>query len=88
MQSMNFTESRYKKEKFVTILDSGGFPGLKDVTYSNMCRIGLTFNDNMVIVVTALDNLGKGASGQAVQNMNIMFGFAEEEGLQGSAIYP
>lgn len=80
--------NRYAQDPFVSLLGEGKFPGVKDVTYSNMCRIGLALRDNMIVIVAALDNLGKGASGQAVQNMNIMFGFSETEALKGPAIYP
>ena len=81
-------KTHYGEEPFVSLLSKGKFPGVKDVTYSNMCRIGLTLRDNMVVIVAALDNLGKGASGQAVQNMNIMFELPENEGLTGTATYP
>jgi N-acetyl-gamma-glutamyl-phosphate reductase len=81
-------KTHYGEEPFVSVLSKGKFPGVKDVTYSNMCRIGLALRENMIVIVAALDNLGKGASGQAVQNMNIMFGFPENEGLTGPAMYP
>ncbi len=81
-------KARYSDEPFVSLLCKGKLPGVKDVTYSNMCRIGLAQRDNMIIIVAALDNLGKGASGQAVQNMNIMFGLPENKGLTGAATYP
>jgi N-acetyl-gamma-glutamyl-phosphate reductase len=53
-----------------------------------MCDIGASFQDDIFVSVVAIDNLGKGASGQAVQNMNIMFDFPETEGLMSTAIYP
>lgn len=73
----------YKKEIFVRILEPGQQPELKNVVGTNYCDIGLaTSRDNRLVVVTsAIDNLMKGASGQAVQNLNIMYGFNEEEGI-------
>ena len=75
----------YKKEPFIEILPKGKFPKTKEVFNSNRCRIGLTVNNltNQVIIVSAIDNLGKGASWQAVQNMNLMCGFEEGMGLNG-----
>lgn len=75
--------SAYGKEPFVRLKPEGMFPALKDVRLSNYCDIGLAVDDrsDRVIVVTAIDNLVKGASGQAVQNMNIVCGFPETEGL-------
>jgi N-acetyl-gamma-glutamyl-phosphate reductase len=81
-------ETQYNDESFVSLTGKGKFPGVKDVSYSNMCRIGIEIRDHIIVTVAALDNLGKGASGQAVQNMNIMFGFPETQGLRGPAMYP
>ncbi|MDD2680075.1 MAG: N-acetyl-gamma-glutamyl-phosphate reductase [Candidatus Omnitrophica bacterium] len=72
----------YKKEPFVKIKAEGEFPGLKDVVGTNFCDIGIKDNPESVIIVSAIDNLIKGASGQAVQNMNIMYGFPETAGLR------
>ncbi|MDI6606639.1 MAG: N-acetyl-gamma-glutamyl-phosphate reductase [Candidatus Omnitrophota bacterium] len=71
----------YKKEPFVRIKDDGEFPSLKDVVGSNFCDIGIKESAKYIIVIAAIDNLLKGASGQAVQNMNIICGFAEETAL-------
>jgi len=73
----------YKKEPFVRILDKGQQPELKHVNGTNMCDIGLTVSeDKKILVITAaIDNLIKGAAGQAVQNMNIMNNYKEIEGL-------
>ena len=73
----------YKKAPFVKVLDKGNLPQIKDVLHTNKCHIGIEVNEEkgLVIVVGAIDNLLKGASGQAVQNMNIMYGFKEKEGL-------
>jgi len=76
-------EDFYKGEPFVRILPEGKLPGIMDVTGTNFCDIGLKVDERTgrLIVVSAIDNLVKGASGQAVQNMNIMFGFDEKDGL-------
>ncbi|MCK5306370.1 MAG: N-acetyl-gamma-glutamyl-phosphate reductase [Candidatus Omnitrophica bacterium] len=73
----------YKKAPFVRVLDEGRLPEIKDVVYTNYCHIGLKVNEEkgLVIAVAVIDNLLKGASGQAVQDMNIMNGFNETEGL-------
>lgn len=75
----------YKKEPFVEILNKGQFPQIKEVTNSNRCRIGLMVDKEKrrLLIISALDNLVKGAAGQAVQNMNIMCGFDEKMGLEG-----
>lgn len=71
----------YKKEPFVRIKDEGKFPSLKDVASTNFCDIGVKDLGDKIIIISAIDNLLKGASGQAVQNMNIMYGFPETLGL-------
>jgi len=65
-------------------------PNIKHVRGTNTCEIGVTVNDrtNTLIIVSAIDNLVKGASGQAIQNMNLMMGFDETEGLRQLALYP
>ncbi|MBI3317428.1 MAG: N-acetyl-gamma-glutamyl-phosphate reductase [Candidatus Omnitrophica bacterium] len=74
----------YGQEPFVRLKAPGTYPSLKDVQRTNFCDIGLFCDEErgQVIVITAIDNLIKGASGQAVQNMNIRCGFQEEEGLR------
>ena len=74
----------YKTEPFVRVLDGGQYPEIKDVSHTNYCDIGLAINEKkgLLIVIAAIDNLLKGASGQAIQNMNIMYGFEESLGLQ------
>ena len=78
-------ERAYAKEPFVRLCPEGEFPSLRDVQGTNFCRIGLTSapDRDEAIVITAIDNLVKGASGQAVQNLNIRAGFPEEDGLLG-----
>jgi N-acetyl-gamma-glutamyl-phosphate reductase len=71
----------YKGEPFVRIKDETGLPQLKDVVGTNFCDIGIKATSDRLIIVSAIDNLVKGAAGQAVQNMNIIFGFKETEGL-------
>jgi len=71
----------YKNEPFVRVREDGIFPSIKDVAGTNFCDIGLKADGESVIIISAIDNLLKGASGQAVQNMNIMFGFPETMGL-------
>jgi N-acetyl-gamma-glutamyl-phosphate reductase len=76
---------RYLHENFVEILDKS--PNLKDILGTNLTQIYFTFDANggRIVVIAALDNLTKGASGQAVQNMNLMFGLEEEAGLKDLA---
>ncbi|MBP7217275.1 MAG: N-acetyl-gamma-glutamyl-phosphate reductase, partial [Candidatus Omnitrophica bacterium] len=57
------------------------FPRLKDVVKTNFCDIGIKEEKEQIIVVAAIDNLLKGASGQAVENFNIMYSFPEQTGL-------
>ena len=80
----------YKGEPFVRILPEGNFPSTAFVRGSNFCDIGLSVDSRSgrVIVVSAIDNLVKGASGQAVQNMNIMCGFPETIGLEELPLFP
>jgi len=73
----------YKMEPFVRVHPLGSQPEVKDVAYTNFCDLGLAVSSDkkLVVITSAIDNLVKGAAGQAVQNMNIMFGFNEAEGL-------
>ncbi len=83
-------ESRYAQEPFVDVLPSGSHPATRSVKGSNVCRIAVCRPQgrNTVLVLSVIDNLTKGASGQAIQNMNIMFGFDEREGLGQVALMP
>ncbi|MDD5712660.1 MAG: N-acetyl-gamma-glutamyl-phosphate reductase [Smithellaceae bacterium] len=83
-------QSFYEGEKFVRVLKAGSFPDISFVCGSNCCAIGVTVDERTgrVIIISAIDNLIKGASGQAVQNMNLMCGFAEDEGLDAISLYP
>jgi N-acetyl-gamma-glutamyl-phosphate reductase len=83
-------EERYASEPFVDVLPTGSHPQTRSVKGSNMCRIALQRPQgrNTVVVLAAIDNLVKGASGQAVQCMNIMFGLPEAQGLDIVALLP
>jgi N-acetyl-gamma-glutamyl-phosphate reductase len=76
-------ESAYQKAPFVRIRPAGQYPSLRDVQHTNFCDIGIGVQEETgrAVIITAIDNLVKGAAGQAVQNMNIRFGFPEEAGL-------
>lgn len=81
---------RYANEPFVRVLPKGGAPATRHVRGSNLCLIGV-FADRLpghAIVLSAIDNLVKGASGQAVQNMNVMAGLPEIRGLEQIALFP
>ncbi len=72
--------ARYSDEPFVELVD--GPPGVRDVRDTNFCRIHATTDSHgRPLVFSAIDNLWKGASGQAIQNLNLMLGFSETEGL-------
>lgn len=71
----------YNKESFVRIKADGSMPRIKDVVGTNFCDIGIKEDGDSIIVIGVIDNLVKGASGQAVQNMNIVLGFPESLGL-------
>ena len=82
--------ARYAEEPFVQVLPMGSAPLTQHVTGSNLCRIGVTPDrrKGRAVIVSVIDNLVKGAAGQAVQNMNIMFGLDETQGLQAPALLP
>ncbi len=74
---------QYRKEPFVRLYAPGAFPDIRSVAHTNFCDIGVKFDPatGRAVVVTAIDNLVKGAAGQAIQNMNLMLGIGETEGL-------
>lgn len=80
--------NHYLEEKFIRVHESSSPVCVKNVLYSNFCDIGFNLQDDFLIIESALDNLIKGASGQAVQNMNIMFGLDEIMGLELVPVYP
>ena len=83
-------EARYRDEPFVDVLPAGAHPETRSVRGANHCRIAVhrPQQGNTVVVLSVIDNLVKGAAGQAVQNMNIMFGFQEQAGLADIALLP
>ena len=83
-------EQRYANERFVDVLPKGAHPETRSVRGSNQCRIAVhrPQGGDTVVVLSVIDNLVKGAAGQAVQNMNIMFGFAENTGLEIVPLLP
>jgi N-acetyl-gamma-glutamyl-phosphate reductase len=87
---LNTFQEHYQKEPFVRIYPKGKFPNTKDVRGSNYCDIGVKVNEaeDRAVIVTAIDNLVKGASGEAVQNMNIMLGYPETMGLEVLPLSP
>ncbi|MEJ2553700.1 MAG: N-acetyl-gamma-glutamyl-phosphate reductase [Gammaproteobacteria bacterium] len=83
-------ETRYRDEPCVDVLPAGACAETRSVRGSNMCRIAVhrPQQGEIVVVLSVIDNLVKGAAGQAVQNMNILFGLEEGLGLQGIALLP
>lgn len=79
----------YRDEQFITVYDAGSLPEVKHVTGSNRVGIGIVVDErlNRAVIISCLDNLIKGAAGQAIQNMNIMCGLPEETGLDNIAMY-
>ena len=83
-------EERYRDEPFVDVLPAGSHPDTRSVRASNLCRIAVhrPGDGDTVVVLSVIDNLVKGAAGQAVQNMNIAFGLEETTGLMAPAVLP
>jgi N-acetyl-gamma-glutamyl-phosphate reductase len=86
----NAFEASFAKSRFIRLLKSGELPELKNVRATNFCEIAVHLDrrSGTLVVLTAIDNLGKGAAGQAVQNMNLMLGYDEAAGLLGAAPVP
>lgn len=80
----------YREEPFIRIRPYGSFPETKEVRGSNDCAVGFRYDarTEKLAVITAIDNLGKGAAGQAVQNLNLMCGWPEQEGLREAPMVP
>ena len=81
---------QFQEETFVHVLPEGEIPHTRFVRGSNHCVIGV-YEDRIegrAIVISVIDNLVKGASGQALQNMNLMLGFPEDEGLMQIPMFP
>ena len=83
-------EQRYADEVFVDVLPQGSHPDTRNVRGSNNCQISIhqPQGGQTLVVLSVIDNLVKGAAGQAVQNMNLMFGLIEDQGLKVVALYP
>ncbi|WP_456406836.1 N-acetyl-gamma-glutamyl-phosphate reductase [Thiolapillus sp.] len=83
-------EDAYANEPFVDVMPAGSHPETRSVRGGNMCRIALhrPGNGDMVVILSVIDNLVKGAAGQAVQNMNLMFGVEEKTGLELVGLLP
>jgi N-acetyl-gamma-glutamyl-phosphate reductase len=87
-------EKRYAAEPFIDVMPAGSHPDTRSVRAANVCRIAVhrppegTRSSGTLVVLAVIDNLVKGASGQAVQNMNLMFGLAETAGLEQVAVVP
>ena len=83
-------EERYENEKFIHVLDEGKIPDTRHVRGTNFCLMNV-FPDvraDRAIIISVIDNLVKGASGQAIQNMNIKYGFDEALSLEGLPLFP
>lgn len=89
-QLQSIFENRYANEPFVDVLPAGELPATRDVKGSNRCAIAVSYaaDTNTALVLSVEDNLVKGASGQAVQNLNIMFDLDEAAGLESIALLP
>ncbi len=83
-------QERYADEPFVDVLDSGSHPETRSVKGSNYCRIALhkPQGRDTIVILSVIDNLVKGAAGQAVHNMNLMFGLDETQGIDAVALMP
>ena len=83
-------QDRYAGEPFVDVMPEGSHPDTRSVRGSNTVRIAChrPQNGNTAVILVVEDNLIKGAAGQAIQNMNLMFGFEETEGLKAAALWP
>jgi len=80
---------RYQGEPFVDVLPAGSHPETRTVRGGNMCRIAVHRPaGDTAVVLSVIDNLVKGAAGQAVQNMNILYGLEETVGLRGIPLLP
>ena len=83
-------QRRFAEEPFVDVLPPGSHPETRSVRGANLCRVAVhqPQGGDTAVVLSVIDNLVKGASGQAVQNMNLMFGLPETLGLEQVALLP
>ncbi|MEA1008623.1 MULTISPECIES: N-acetyl-gamma-glutamyl-phosphate reductase [Bacillus cereus group] len=89
-QLQTFYEETYEHSAFVRVRAQGEFPSPKEVRGSNYCDIGIAYDERTerVTVVSVIDNMMKGAAGQAIQNANVLAGLEETTGLQHMPLYP
>ena len=93
-EAVDLFQDHYQGEPFVHVLPSGELPNTRNVQGSNDCHIGLVVDNHAgrkaatLVIVTAIDNLVKGAAGQAIQNMNLMMGYEETLGLTAPGLFP
>ncbi|MGO3792621.1 MAG: Asd/ArgC dimerization domain-containing protein, partial [Enterococcus gilvus] len=87
---LNLFQRFYQSKPFVRMQEQNSYPNLRQIIGSNYCDIGVAYNEvtNIITVVTVLDNLVKGAAGQAVHNLNHLAGWPETTGLKLVPIYP
>lgn len=86
----SYYNEAYKNEKFVRVLPLGEYPETRWVKGSNYCDIGISYDEDTstIIVISAIDNLMKGAASQAIQNMNIILGLDEDKGINQIPLFP
>ena len=89
-EALNMYAKFYEHEPFVRVLPIGTYPQTKAVLGSNYCDVGLEVDarTRRIVAMAAIDNLGKGAAGAVVQNLNLMFGFKETDGLKVPGMMP
>ena len=89
-EALNMYAKFYEHEPFVRVLPTGTYPQTKAVLGSNYCDVGLEVDarTRRIVAMAAIDNLGKGAAGAVVQNLNLMFGFKETDGLRVPGMMP
>jgi N-acetyl-gamma-glutamyl-phosphate reductase len=89
-QVQSLFEDHYRDEPFVDVMPAGAHPETRSVRGANICRIAVHYlpSANKYVVLSVEDNLVKGAAGQAIQNMNLMFGLDETTGLEAPGVMP
>ena len=89
-EALALYQRAYAGEPFVRVLPDGALPQTKATAGSNFCDVSVRIDARaeVAVAIAALDNLGKGAAGQAVQNLNVMLGFPEDAALHTPGLYP